>query len=171
MEGRSYLCCGVCGRPFPDEDSLRDHTDERDEDGDQHDGESWSGVRTTVAAAWIPDCNGKANYDAQIVRLDTRYWPPWKSHNNRASAKATIYLEAGKVELDPIPKYGFQLDSKAVALAEKRFEEDTEGEVKAAVEAWALVQVERVWAAVIREFASDQSNGDWGDQEPEEGAP
>ena len=38
------LCCGVCSYAFEDEDSLRRHTAEEDEDGDTHDSEPWFGV-------------------------------------------------------------------------------------------------------------------------------
>ncbi len=110
-----------------------------------------------VPAKWEDDCQGKKDYDGELVKLSTRYWPQgggfhvldatgWKGNETRpeirASANASIYL--GSTAND------FYRDAKL--LIEREFEGDSEAEVKAAVEAWALEQFARIDAALRREF-------------------
>lgn len=114
-----------------------------------------------VPAEWTPDCQGKQDFDGQLVTLSTRYWPRgggvavfsraegWQDNdarpNIRPSAHATIYLGSTRNE---------HYDD-AVRLCDVRVDAETEAEVKARVEAWAAEQFARIGAALRREFAVD----------------
>lgn len=102
-----------------------------------------------LQAEWQLDCQGKQDYDANLVRLSTRYWPRgggyaeltdngrWLENKSRPSippsATATIYLQD-----DP--------------LTTASFEGATEAEVKAKVEAWAREQFAKVVGAMSAAF-------------------
>lgn len=83
---------------------------------------------------WKPDCQGKWNYDCDLVQLSSRYFP-----QPRPSATASIRI-------------GDLAEGAYETLARAEFEGDTEMEVKAKVEQWAKVMIARVEAAVRREF-------------------
>jgi hypothetical protein len=91
---------------------------------------------------WTPDCQGKWDYDGDLVRVSTRYWPrggsahiyqggqfvsdqhsPERQHI-KPSANSTIYV-------------GEDFDD---VWREKDFTGETEAEVKAAVEQWVAEQ-------------------------------
>jgi hypothetical protein len=80
-------------------------------------------------AKWTPDCNGKQDFDGPLLTISTRYWPAWKSSDNRPSASAAIVVNHGI----PHPEEEWADYS---TLAEADFAADTETEVKAQVEAW-----------------------------------
>lgn len=98
-----------------------------------------------LKAEWVLDCQGKQDYDANLVRLSTRYWPRgggysmmtangrWLENQDRPSippsASATIYLQD-----EPLLK--------------RTFEGATEAEVKMKVEAWAHEQFAKVVIAM-----------------------
>jgi len=102
-----------------------------------------------LQAKWTPDCQGKQDYDADLVRLSTRYWPRgggyaemtadgrWLENGDRPNtpprATATIYLQD-----EP--------------LTTASFEGDTEAEVKAKVEAWAREQFAKVVSVMSGAF-------------------
>lgn len=103
-----------------------------------------------LEAEWKPDCQGKQDYDADLVRLSTRYWPrgggfltfdtgtrEWAGNEARPeikpSARATIYLQDEE-------------------LASATFEGETEAEVKAQVEAWAQQQFDNIASALRNAF-------------------
>lgn len=102
-----------------------------------------------LQAEWQLDCHGKQDYDANLVRLSTRYWPRgggfaeltvdgrWLDNKARPSippsATATIYLQDER-------------------LTSASFEGDTESEVKAKVEAWAREQFAKVVSAMSAAF-------------------
>jgi hypothetical protein len=105
---------------------------------------------------WKPDCQGKWDYDCDLVSLSCRYWPQgggfhvydtmngsWEGNEVRPgirpSAKASICI--GDLAIGPYEE-----------LAEVKFDGDTEDEVKAKIEAWAAEMIGRVDAAIRREF-------------------
>ena len=87
------------------------------------------GTEFQPTAKWTPDCNGKQDYDGRLLSISTRYWPAWKSSDNRPSANAAIHVDHGI----PHPEEEFADYS---VLAEAEFSADTETEVKAQVEEW-----------------------------------
>lgn len=163
-----FLTCGKCNKPFPDEATLRAHTERVDAAGDQHDGEPWGSVESVVVAEWKDDCQGKKDFDGAVVVLSTRYWPPPSSGHG----STLLRREHGAVTVETLP-YGEQASAHAaialvqgkhgdfLALTDEHFYAPTEAEVKAAVEAWAKLQAARVWRAVIAEFARDEPARGW----------
>lgn len=77
---------------------------------------------------WVPDCGGKEDFDGEIIRLSSRYWPP--RFGTRPSGTATLLLQGEPCRT-------------------QEFEADTEAEVKAAVEAWARAEIEAL-SALLR---------------------
>lgn len=112
--------------------------------------EALNNTMQRVPAQWTNDCQGKQDYDGELVGLSTRYWPrgggfhivrgngEWEGNETRPdilpSAHATIYLGPDE------------------ELAEFWCKADTEGEVKRRVEMWATVQFCRIQNALRKEF-------------------
>jgi hypothetical protein len=89
------------------------------------------------AARWTSDCGGKQDYDGPLLSISTRYWPAWKSADNRPSAHASIIVKHGLVtEDDEWGDYS--------TLAEVDVQADAEAEVKAQVEAWVRTECARI---------------------------
>jgi len=102
-----------------------------------------------VPATWENDCQGKKDYDAELVSLSTRYWPKgggfsaiidgkWEENENRPhikpSAKSAILLK--------LP------DDEYVEVVAKEFEGESFEEIKKQVEQWAEEQYCKIWSAV-----------------------
>jgi hypothetical protein len=97
---------------------------------------------------WTDDCQGKKDYDGDLVTISTRYWPRgggisvldatgFKTNGDQSilpSAHSTIYL------------------GETVKLADREFEGETQEEVQRAVEDWAQEQFARICAVLRREF-------------------
>lgn len=104
-----------------------------------------------VPAEWTDDCQGKKDYDGDLVRLSTRYWPRgggfdifsresgWSngSPDIKPSATSEIFICTAGIDL---------------TLAKKEFEAETEAEVKSQVEEWADRQYQRIVRALEVEF-------------------
>lgn len=170
MSHEHIWTCGVCGKPFINEDDLRDHTDRRDASGEQHDGEPWGSLKPRVVAEWTLDCGGKKSFDGEVVVLSSRYWPGghWpagsivvtpKDHNGHQYMNAEPYTRRHHAHTSICLVKGIQGDH--VQVADEHFFGDSFDEVKVAVEAWASVMVARVWRAVIAEFASHEPERGW----------
>lgn len=117
-----------------------------------------------VPARWTDDCQGKKDFDGELVRLSSRYWPRgggfhtfsrqegWQGNETRPeikpSAKASILLYFGPTEEEC--EYDYE------TLIAQDFEADTEAEVKAQVEAWAQAQYDKIAATLRSAFASDE---------------
>ena len=104
-----------------------------------------------LPAEWSDDCQGKKDFDGELVSLSTRYWPAgggislfhpklgW-SHNPldcKPSANSKIILRHA---------------DDYVIFAEKEFEGDSLEAVKEMVEEWAQEQYRRVIKAMTQEF-------------------
>lgn len=111
---------------------------------------------------WTDDCQGKKDYDPSIVSISTRYWPRgggfllFNSHTGefqendarpdiRPSATSSLVIDYRQGEGEDA-----YVDHLDLAVAE--FEADTEEEVKAQVEAWAQLQMDRAVAVLWKEF-------------------
>lgn len=113
-----------------------------------------------LSAKWTDDCQGKKDYDANIIELSTRYWPSgggftllnantgeWQENEDRPyikpSAKANIIIRHG--------------NNNYIDLATFEVEANTEEEVKAAVEKWAAKQFEDITSLLITHYDKDNS--------------
>lgn len=102
-----------------------------------------------LSAKWTDDCQGKKDYDGNIVCISTRYWPRGggfmlfdpnadkKIQDNedrpeiKPSAHSSICLVDGGID-------------ENVPLIEKEFEAETEDEVKESVEKWAAEEMKKI---------------------------
>ena len=106
--------------------------------------------------SWTDDCQGKKDYDGDIVAVSTRYWPGpatvfdtahpglglHEIPGGKPSARCSIILSNG---------YPYH-NSETEPLIEKEFEGDSFGAVAAQVELWAQEQMDRVEKALRAEF-------------------
>lgn len=77
---------------------------------------------------WRHDCQGKQDYDCDLVGLSCRYYPPAYRADGRHSAVASIIWGVG---IGP-------------AMSTRNFDADTQSEIKAMVEAWARKEVTKL---------------------------
>ena len=82
-----------------------------------------------VPARWENDCQRKQDYDGDLIRLSTRYYPWTYQKNWYCSAHSAIVFNHG--EPDEYGTWDYNV------LVEKTFEAPTEEEVKKMVEEWA----------------------------------
>ena len=108
-------------------------------------------------AQWSNDCQGKKDYDGRLLSISTRYWPAtptvpnefnpasgkWTAapYGEKPSATASIAVNHGKPD-----QYGY---GDYTTLCEQKFEADTEGEVKALVEAWVKAECNRILHLIV----------------------
>lgn len=121
----------------------------------------------TVDAKWTDDCQGKKDYDGDIISVSTRYWPRgggfttihndgreirWEENDARPyikpSAKAAIVLR-GRNENGGID---------TIDLSSRDFEAETFEEVKAMVEEWVDIQYARIITSMFMLFYPDRLN-------------
>ena len=103
-----------------------------------------------IKIEWTDDCSGKKDYDGDVVRVSTRYWP-----------RGGGFLEFGpdgfkdndaRPEIKPSAKSHILFGDEDLATAE--FEGETEAEVKAEVEAWVAAQLARIESAMRAAFTT-----------------
>lgn len=97
-------------------------------------------------AEWTLDCNGKQDYDANLVTLSSRYWPRGGGFFTFDTSTGILGEDRDRPENKPCASSTIYVLDEQYAHAD--FEGETEEEVKAQVEAWAAAQVESVKAAM-----------------------
>jgi len=105
------------------------------------------------------DCQGKKDYDGNILSISTRYWPA-------GGGLAVIIPGRGLVEnpFDCKPSARSSLilhysDDEYITLTESEFEGETFEDVSKQVELWAQMQMNAVVELLKREFiAIEQPN-------------
>lgn len=102
-------------------------------------------------AEWKPDCQGKQDYDADLVQLSTRYWPRGGGFSIFNTATGEFADNDARPEIKPSAKASILIQGEELASA--RFEGDDEAEVKAEVERWAQQQFNDIRRA-LESFAS-----------------
>ena len=103
---------------------------------------------------WTDDCQGKKDYDGEIVAVSTRYWPGYMTiFDSREPEKGLHEVPAGKpsAACSIILSDGL-LNGEYENLIHGRFEGDTFEDVAAQVESWAQEQMDRVEKALRAEF-------------------
>lgn len=94
-------------------------------------------------AEWTDDCQGKKDYDGNILSISTRYWPRgggFMMTTNVPGKPIKIEDNDARPEIKPSAHSALILwtgDGDSVELTDRHFEADTEEEVKREVEAWA----------------------------------
>lgn len=114
--------------------------------------------KMTLEAQWTDDCCGKKDYDAPIIAVSTRYWPRGGGHfvvTNTPGQPVKIEDGSMRPEIKPSANCAITIrygEGDSADLIEKDFEGETFEDVKAQVEPWAQAQMDRVVAALRREF-------------------
>lgn len=103
-------------------------------------------LKITDWIEWTPDCQGKQDFDGELIHLSTRYWPAGGSAHILDTAKPELGLQplhdpAIKPHAHAAIYIGGNAEHK---LAERDFKADTEAEVKALVETWAQQQFDQI---------------------------
>ncbi|MEE7625397.1 hypothetical protein V3O24_04425 [Methylobacter sp. Wu8] len=94
---------------------------------------------------WADDCQGKKDYDGDIVAVSTRYWPSNHQKNGMCSAICDISMYDGFLDRN----------GESELLISKNFEGATFAQVAEQVEPWAQAQMDRIAAALRAEFNQD----------------
>lgn len=111
-----------------------------------------------LAAAWTDDCNGKKDYDGDILSVSTRYWPAGGSGFTTMRAGDTVIITTDATGEPPsaqsrlILRHGDPEDRDYLVLVSQEFEGRTFEEVATQVEAWAQAQMNRVVRVLRAEF-------------------
>jgi hypothetical protein len=114
-----------------------------------------------VPAQWTDDCQGKKDFDGELVSLSTRYWPRGGGFYILDSRKPNATFEGNEARphISPTANAAIYLGSTtnefyddAILLIEREFEAETQEEVQQQVEEWALVQYTRIARALSLEF-------------------
>ncbi|HET6497261.1 MAG TPA: hypothetical protein VFH61_18085 [Thermoleophilia bacterium] len=92
-----------------------------------------SKAQAPLQAEWTPDCNGKQDYDADLLRLSTRYWP--RGGGYMVWFEDRFEENEDRPEIKPSAHAALLLQDTELTSAS--FEAETEEEVKQLVEAWA----------------------------------
>ncbi len=111
-------------------------------------------------ARWTDDCQGKKDYDGDILSISTRYWPRGGSALVFDSSHPELGLhKPDRPDIKPSAHSSLMLryadadgDADDLKLIEKEFEAETQEEVQSQVEAWAQEQMDRAVAVLRKEF-------------------
>jgi hypothetical protein len=111
-----------------------------------------------LRAEWTNDCQGKKDFDGEIVSLSTRYWPRGGGFGLMVRNEAGV-LEIenndARPEIKPSAKSSILLDGECVTSEE--FDGETFEDVAAQVEAWAKEQHAKIVAAIENLFAEGEA--------------
>lgn len=103
-----------------------------------------------LQAEWTPDCQGKQDFDADLVRLSSRFYPRGGGYSELRSG---VWLEnRDRPSIPPSAVATIYFQDKELARA--GFDGETEEEVKAKLEAWARDQFAKVRTAMDEAFGA-----------------
>ena len=113
----------------------------------------------SVPAKWTPDCQGKWDYDGDIITVSTRYWGRGGSFWIVESGKGIVNTGEApeRQHIKPSAHSAIHLnygDGDYVEIVAAEFEGETETEVKAAVEAWVKTQFHWIVLRLAPELAA-----------------
>lgn len=96
---------------------------------------------------WTDDCQGKKDYDGDLVQLSTRYWPGHHTVFDTVTPEKGLHeVPGGKPHANCMI---YLLDDYDNPLAKADFRGDTFAEVAAQVEAWVETQFNTIKAAAM----------------------
>lgn len=110
-----------------------------------------------LAAEWTDDCQGKKDYDGEILSISTRYWPANGGFHIFDRDRPELGFRPNEIMGKPSAKSSLVIrhgEEDYFTLTEAEFEAETEAEVKAAVEAWAQAQMDKAVAVLAEAFGS-----------------
>lgn len=115
-----------------------------------------SDKRAEYHPEWKPDCQGKWDYDCDLVFLSCRYYPQGGGFHVFDTGKGTWEGNEARPEIlhSAIASIliGDPVNGPYETMASADFSGPTEAEVKGKVESWAKEMMLRVDAAIRREF-------------------
>lgn len=99
-----------------------------------------------IQPVWVHDCQGKQDYDAEVIRLSCRFYPrgggfsilssgTWSENEDRPEIRPSAIAHILWGEIDELSK--------------AEFEGESEADVKAQVENWARVQIAAIRMLVV----------------------
>lgn len=101
-----------------------------------------------LQAEWTHDCQGKQDFDADLVRLSSRFYPRGGGFSELSGGK---WIEnADRPSIPPRARATIYLQDRELASAS--FEGADEAEVEAKVEAWAREQFNAIVGAMTAIF-------------------
>jgi len=106
---------------------------------------------------WKPDCQGKEDYDFDLVSLSCQYYPRGGGFLVFDFVSREFVGNMARPEIEPSANASIYIgdlrDGPYETLAEAEFSGKTEEEVKSKVEAWAKDMIRRVDSAIRKEFS------------------
>jgi hypothetical protein len=117
-----------------------------------------------LQAEWTDDCQGKKDYDGDILSISTRYWPRGGGFFVLRNAGDGVAFEENDARpyIKPSATSSLMLTyhkdggGDYVDLTEQSFEGETFEEVAAQVEVWAQEQMDRAVRALRAEFPTHE---------------
>lgn len=106
-----------------------------------------------LQAEWTDDCQGKKDYDGDILSISTRYWPRGGGFWLVEIRPDGSWGDETRPHILPSAKSSLLLrhdDHDYTTLVEQEFEAETQEEVQRQVEEWAQAQMDRV-VAILRQ--------------------
>jgi hypothetical protein len=114
-----------------------------------------------IDVQWTKDCQGKQDYDADILSISSRFYPRGGGFHFFDSRNPNAGLQGNEARPEIKPSASSSLllryqepdgSGEDLTLAEAEFEAETEEEVKSQVEKWAQDQMDRVVTLLKNEF-------------------
>jgi hypothetical protein len=117
--------------------------------------------RLLLDADWTDDCQGKKDYDGEILSISTRYWPRGGGFSilQNVPGKSLSFEEnESRPEIRPSAKSVLVIwhrangERKDIVITSKSFEAETFEQIESEVRDWAQEQMDRAVGAIRREF-------------------
>lgn len=121
-----------------------------------------------LVAEWTDDCQGKKDYDGDILSISTRYWPRGGGFHvfDRLRPELGMQDNETRPEIKPSATsslvIGFRDEDgceDTFELASAEFEADTFEEIAPQVRDWAQTQMDRAVTVLRAEFGKGVSGG------------
>ena len=118
-----------------------------------------TGIKTIrLDAKWENDCQGKKDYDGNILSISTRYWPT--SGGFEVRHNGNIVWHDGIEDMKPSAISYLRIRSREFnsnrILAKQEFEGESFEEISNQVEEWAQCQMDKAVDALQKAFAKGE---------------
>lgn len=114
-----------------------------------------------LAAEWKDDCQGKKDYDGQILSISTRYWPRGGGFHvfDRDNPQLGMQGNEARPEIKPSATSALVVHyrndkgfTETLDLASKDFEGETFDEIAGEVGVWAQAQMDKAVDILLQAF-------------------